>query len=119
MIHIKEGEEFCLGNTVYLFNGKSIVFVRKWEGEVKKSKPKSADFTPPTLKEVQDWFISKGYTKDHAKRAYDYYDAADWKDSRGSQVKNWKQKFIANWCKDEGKIQTILADAQTIDFFKK
>ncbi len=119
MIHIKEGDEFCLGESVYLFNGKTITFVRKHEGKAKKSPTKSAVFTPPTLKEVEDFFISKGYTKDHAKKAFDYYDVAEWKDSRDKPVKNWKQKFIANWCKDEGKIQTKSADTQTIDFFKR
>ena len=39
-------------------------------------------------------------------KAFDYYDCADWHDSKGNKVKNWKQKMQAVWFKDENKIQT-------------
>lgn len=121
MIHIKEGEEFCLGESVYLFNGKAITFVRKHDGKAKKSKSKAADFTPPKLKEVQDWFLSKGYTKEHAKRAFDHYALGEppWTDSHGTPVRAWKQKMNTNWCKEEGKIKVQSDESQKIDFFKK
>jgi hypothetical protein len=38
-----------------------------------------------------------------AKRAFDYYDVANWKDSKNNQVKNWKQKMRGVWFKDENK----------------
>ena len=34
-----------------------------------------------------DYFIN-------VKEFYDYYDVADWKDSKGNKVKNWKQRVI-------------------------
>lgn len=65
--------------------------------ELKKLKK----YIPPTVEEVQAYFKQKGYSPLAAKKAFDYYDAADWKDSRGKPVKNWKQKMIAVWFKDE------------------
>jgi hypothetical protein len=61
-------------------------------------------FSPPTLLEVQDYFFENGYTKESGLKAFNYYNTAQWKDSTGKQVKNWKQKMIAVWFKDENKI---------------
>jgi uncharacterized protein YdaU (DUF1376 family) len=51
----------------------------------------------PTISEVEDYFLEKGSTVEKAKQAFDYYDVADWKDSKGKPVKNWKQKMLAVW----------------------
>src|SRR5690606_1605243 len=61
----------------------------KRRGENKK--PRTV-FTPPTLDDVISYFKEKGYTEVAAKKAFEYYSAGDWKDSKGNQVKNWKQK---------------------------
>lgn len=63
----------------------------------KKKYKKENSFIKPTLNDVKDFFLSKGFNEDYAEMAFDYYDSADWKDSRGSKVVNWKQKMIANW----------------------
>ena len=34
------------------------------------------------------------------KRFFDYYSAGNWKDSKGNQIINWKQKMIAVWEKE-------------------
>lgn len=60
-------------------------------------------FTPPTLQEVKDFFAEKGYSPEAGQRAFDYYNTANWKDSNGKQVKNWKQKMIAVWFKPENE----------------
>lgn len=60
-------------------------------------------FTAPKILEVQTYFIENGFNKELAKRAFDYYDVANWKDSKGNQVKNWKQKMRGVWFKDENK----------------
>ena len=65
---------------------------------------KKKSFIPPTLLEVQEYFQEKGYTKESAKKAFDYYSVANWHDSTGKQIKNWKQKVIAVWFKEENKI---------------
>ena len=38
---------------------------------------------------------------DIAEKARCYYDRLDWKDSRGTKVKSWKQKIAAVWFTDE------------------
>lgn len=54
---------------------------------------KSRRFTPPTLEEVQAYVEERGNLID-AKKFFDYYETAGWKDSKGQPVKNWKQKAI-------------------------
>lgn len=64
---------------------------------------KTAKFVPPTLREVEDFFKEKKYSAAAAKKAFEYYDVAGWMDSNGKPVKNWKQKMISVWFKDEYK----------------
>ena len=68
-----------------------------------EEKPKAKKFVPPTKSEVISYFLEKGYTQESACTAFDYYDVADWADSNGKKVKNWKQKMIAAWFKEENK----------------
>lgn len=62
-------------------------------------------FIPPTLDDVINYCREKGYTDELATKAFNYYQDGDWKDGNGKQVLSWKQKLIANWFKDEYKIQ--------------
>jgi hypothetical protein len=71
------------------------------DSKVKESKRKESKFIAPTLKEVETYFKENGYT--NAKKAFDYYEAANWHDSKGNPVKNWKQKMQGVWFKDENK----------------
>jgi len=78
----------------------------KGKGE---SKP-APKFIPPTLEEFKAYCKEKGYSG-IAEKAFEYYDTADWKDSKGNQVKNWKQKLISVWFKEdnrEGQFQPSL-----------
>lgn len=61
-------------------------------------------FTPPTQIEVENYFTENGYTKESGLKAFNYYAANNWKDGKGNQVKNWKQKMIGVWFKEENKI---------------
>ena len=72
--------------------------------EKENTKKNEKKFIAPSLSEVETYFEENGYKCDIAIRAFNYYDSADWKDSKGNQVKNWKQKMIAVWFKDENKI---------------
>lgn len=63
----------------------------------------SRAFTPPSVDEVVSYFREKGYKEEVARKAHEYYDTAGWKDSEGKPVKNWKQKMISVWMKDEHK----------------
>jgi len=58
---------------------------------------KTNSIQKPTLSEVEDYFLEKGSTVEAAKQAFEYYDVADWQDSKGKPVKNWKQKMLAVW----------------------
>lgn len=78
--------------------------------KVKKSKVNKRDnkaiFIAPALSEVENYFTEKGYTIEVARKAFEYYSTADWRDSTGKPVKNWKQKMLSVWFKDENK-QTL------------
>lgn len=67
------------------------------------NKSKGKKFSPPTLLEVEIYFLENTYSKELAKKAFNYYDIAQWKDARGNQVKNWKQKMQSVWFKEENK----------------
>jgi len=76
------------------------------EENIKEKKIRERNvFIPPSLDDVVNFFSVKGYSQDVARRAFEYYSTAGWKDSRGNAVKNWKQKMIAVWFKDENRIK--------------
>jgi hypothetical protein len=68
-----------------------------------KDKKKNVRFSPPTLQEVKNFFSENGYSPDAGQRAFEYYTEANWKDSTGKQVKNWKQKMRGVWFKKENE----------------
>lgn len=70
---------------------------------VKKARRSKKPFVPPTVDEVKAYFLHKGYTEQGAIAAFEYYSTADWYDSKGDPVLNWKQKCIANWFKPQYK----------------
>lgn len=119
MKKIKPGEEFALHNTVYTY---SLLDERVVLKAVRNISTKATNkFTPPTLDEVKAYFKEKGYVESAAIKAYDYYSAGDWKDSKGNQVKNWKQKMFGVWMRDEFKIQEPVAKQKQThsNFFMK
>lgn len=62
-------------------------------------------FAPPLYEEVKQYAVQKE-REDLAKPFFDYYEAGEWKDSNGKQVKNWKQKFIT-WCNKNDKKREV------------
>jgi uncharacterized protein YdaU (DUF1376 family) len=73
------------------------------EIEVEVKKPKK-EFIPPTLDEVKQFFKERGYNEQTAIKAFNCYDLADWHNSHGKKVLNWKQTMNNNWFKDENKL---------------
>ena len=66
------------------------------ESSTKKQSTKKSstkEFIAPTLEEVEAYCKSRKNNVD-AKRFFDFFDAADWVDSKGNKVRNWKQKVI-------------------------
>jgi len=62
------------------------------------------EFTAPSLEEVKEFFKSKGYSEEGAIKAWEHYDYGNWIDTKGTPVKNWKQKMNTNWLREEFKI---------------
>lgn len=81
------------------------VTVNGWTPSIKKTNKKKMDqeFVKPTMQEFKRYFFDKGYELEVAERAYEGYNAADWKDVNGKQIKNWKQKAANSWFKPENK----------------
>jgi len=75
------------------------------KGKERKGKETKEDIEvrPPTLEEAISYFTDKGYKESTARQAWESYHVADWHDSRGKKIKNWKQKFIQIWFKDENR----------------
>lgn len=76
--------------------------INKINNKVKKLK-----FKPPTLEQVSKFFEDNGYT--NADTAWNYYNDADWTDSTGKPVLNWKQKMRIVWFRDENKKKITLS----------
>lgn len=62
-------------------------------------------FIPPSLEEVISYFKENNYSEEQGRKAYHYYNSADWKDSKGNNVRNWKQKMHGNWFKENNHSQ--------------
>ena len=50
-------------------------------------------FKRPSLEEIENYIKEKDLNVD-PKQFYDYFEVGNWKDSKGNQVKNWKQKLL-------------------------
>jgi hypothetical protein len=75
----------------------------------------------PRISEVEEFFVSSGFKIEVAQKAFRYYDEAGWKDSRGVQVRNWKQKMVSVWFTEDAKqtvpqIDKVKAKAAADDF---
>lgn len=78
----------------------------------KKGVKKNKEFIPPTQSEMIDYFIENGYSAELAKTAWNGYSAANWHDSQGNKVRNWKQKSQHVWFKEKNKEKTNISKAE-------
>lgn len=58
----------------------------------------------PTLFEVVAYFTENGYTAASGEKAFKFYNDAEWVDSKGNKVRNWKQKMQGVWFREENKL---------------
>ena len=116
IIIVPSDVEFVMNNVVFKYTLDDGFKLHRLRDYDKKTKVK---FQPPTLQQVKDYFKEKGYSEVGAKKAWEYYDSADWKDSKGSQVKNWKQKMLGVWMRDEYKVEPIKKETTVQNFFQK
>lgn len=82
--------------------------------DLKKTSKRKGVFQPPSLADVLNYFKEKGYSEAAGKKAYEYYNIAGWQDSRGNPVKNWKQKMIAVWFKEENLASATAGRAKLV-----
>lgn len=68
-------------------------------------KRKLKPFVIPSIEEVKKYFQDNGYKPEIGEDKWHYYNDADWFDSYGTPVINWKQKMRSVWFKDENKIK--------------
>jgi len=116
---IEPDEEFEMGGQVFAYSviDGNLKLRVVGSADVKPYKPK---FIPPSLQDVKAFFKDKGYNEIGAKKAWDYYEAGNWHDSKGTPVKNWKQKLMGVWFKDEYKLQPNTPQPTTVsNFFQK
>ncbi len=104
MKKINIDEEFALEGTKFCFRKENDKIVLRNMGPAKASK-KPSGFQAPTIEEVEAYFKAEQYPADLAVTFFKYYSAADWKDGKGTPVRNWKQKAISVWFKPEKKIK--------------
>lgn len=77
------------------------------ERKGKEGERKSKEFIPPTIEEVKTYFKENKYKEEAAIKMFNSYSVANWIDSKGNPVKNWKQKAINVWFTDQNKDLTI------------
>lgn len=63
-------------------------------------------FNAPSMDEVINYFTQNGYSEAYGIQVWRYYNEGDWKDSKGDQVLNWKQKIRGNWFKEDKKVSS-------------
>lgn len=98
----KTGESFTPpteGGTQGGIKGPSVQGKGEEKGEEKGKGKGKVQFVPPHIEEVVKFFEDNGYM--NGERAWNYYNDADWKDSTGKPVKNWKQKMRGVWFRTE------------------
>lgn len=84
--------------------------------DIKPNKKPVKQNNTPTLEEIEQFCKERGNGVD-AKKVFDYYSSANWKDGRGNPVRNWKQKIIAVWekPKEESKVGKVAHESEVYD----
>jgi len=80
----------------------------------KNKKRRTSKFGPPTWEEFDDYFRTNGFPSDLARRAFLGYEEADWHDSKGNPIKNWRQKCQHVWFKPESQQSKISPNEPTL-----
>ena len=79
------------------------------ELEKEKEKNKKNIFVPPKIEDVKKYCQENGYNID-ADFFVKYYSSANWTDSMGKPVKNWKQKVVT-WAKRNTEKELVIVDS--------
>ena len=77
----------------------------------KEESNKEKGFQPPTFGEYFEYCKKEGFSN-IAERSFKAYSEANWHDSHGNPVKNWKSKLQNNWFRDSNKDTNNQQDEQ-------
>ena len=79
-----------------------------WHKEIQAAtrEIKKKPFTPPTIEEWLDFCREKNLNLDKMRNAYDGYVAANWHDTKGNPIRNWKQKILMVWMQNSENYNT-------------
>ncbi len=76
----------------------------KAKAKAQAQEKRAHTFTPPSAEEVRAYAECKGFPDFDADKFIAFYSEADWHDSRGNPVRNWRQKMLSTWLRpDNGK----------------
>lgn len=89
-----------------LLNQSAPTINKNEKNDKNDKKERSSVFAPPIFEDVKTFFVQKGYSESYAIEFFEYYTVANWFDARGNKVKNWKQKAISVWLKEDKKKRT-------------
>ena len=64
---------------------------------------------------MENYFVENGYQRSYGAKVWKGYHEADWHDSKGTKIKNWKQKSVHVWFKDEYKTASFNNQSQNQD----
>jgi hypothetical protein len=96
---------------------------KQYKKEIQKEKVnKKKEFVPPLEADVIAYFSQHGQPEAQARKAFAHYNNFDWKDSRGTQVKNWKQKMFTNWFTETPAAKSLSepdGDKRMMAFFER
>jgi len=81
-----------------------------------KTKRAVKSFIAPSFEEFKSYCLNdlRDYNLDPA-LIFKGYEVAGWKDSKGNQIKNWKQKLFHVWCRDSNR-KLVSVNNQSNDF---
>lgn len=71
-----------------------------------KSKESVKRFVPPTLEEWLNFCREKNLDQRTMQNAWESYNVANWHDSRGAPIKNWKLKILQVWANHSPNLAT-------------
>lgn len=72
-----------------------------WHRELMKASKEIKKFTQPTIDEWMEYCRELNLDEQTMRRAYDSYAVANWHDTRGNPIRNWKQKILQVWNRPE------------------
>lgn len=72
-----------------------------WHRELMKASKEIKKFTQPTIDEWMEYCRELNLDEQTMRRAYESYAVANWHDTRGTPIRNWKQKILQVWNRPE------------------